>query len=178
MCRLTMMAGALCVTLLTSTVVFAQVPPDPANPNETIPEASNPPPYGEAINIETAKKAAAGAIAEAKKRNWNTMCVAVVDTHGDLVYFERQDNCQFASISISQHKARTAARYRRPTVVFERLLGKGAFFAYLPTLDDVIASRGGNPIVVGGKIIGAVGASGGTGSQDDVISQAGAAALK
>jgi glc operon protein GlcG len=165
------------MALLASTVVFAQVPADPANPNEAIPEASNPPPYGEAINIETAKKAAAGAIAEAKKRNWNTMCVAVVDTHGDLVYFERQDNCQFASISISQHKARTAARYRRPTVVFERLLGKGAFFAYLPTLDDVIASRGGNPIVVGGKIIGAVGASGGTGSQDDVVSQAGAAAL-
>ena len=64
-----------------------------------------------------------------------------------------------------------------PTV-FERLLGKGAFFSYLPTLDDVIASRGGNPIVVGGKVIGAIGASGGAGSQDDVISQAGVAALK
>jgi glc operon protein GlcG len=176
--HLTVMASALCVALLTSTGAFAQVPPDPANPNEAIPDAMTPPPYGEAINIETAKKAAAGAIAEAKRRNWNGMCVAVVDTHGDLVYFERQDNCQFASISISQHKARTAARYRRPTVVFERLLGKGAFFAYLPTLDDVIASRGGNPIVVDGKVIGAVGASGGTGSQDDVVSQAGVAALK
>jgi uncharacterized protein GlcG (DUF336 family) len=163
---------------LASAAAIAQVPPDPNNPNEAIPEASNAPPYGDAINIETAKKAAAGAIAEAKKRNWNTMCVAVVDPHGDLVYFERQDNCQFASIAISQHKARTAARYRRPTVVFERLLGKGPFFAYLPTLDDVIASRGGNPIVVGGKVIGAVGASGGTGSQDDVVSQAGVAGLK
>jgi len=178
MTRLTMMAGALGVALLMSTGAFAQVPPDPANPNEAIPDAMTPPPYGEPINIETAKKAAAAAIAEAKKRNWNAMCVAVVDTHGDLVYFERQDNCQFASISISQHKARTAARYRRPTVVFERLLGKGAFFAYLPTLDDVIASRGGNPIVVGGKVIGAVGASGGTGSQDDVVSLAGVAGLK
>jgi len=65
-----------------------------------------------------------------------------------------------------------AARYRRPTVVFERLLGRGAFFSYLPTLDDVIASRGGNPLIVGGKVIGAIGASGGSGSQDDVISQA------
>ena len=63
-------------------------------------------------------------------------------------------------------------------MVFERLLGKGAFFSYLPTLDDVIASRGGNPLVVGGKVIGAIGVSGGTGSQDDVISQAGVAALK
>ena len=178
MTRLTMMAGALGVALLMSTGAFAQVPPDPANPNEAVPDALTPPAYGEPINIETAKKAAAGAIAEAKKRNWNAMCVAVVDTHGDLVYFERQDNCALASISISQHKARTAARYRRPTLVFERLVGKGPFFSYLTTLDDVIASRGGNPIVVGGKIIGAVGASGGTGSQDDVISQAGVAALK
>ena len=104
------------------------------------------PAIGVAINNETAKKVAAAAIAEAKKRNWNTMCVSVVDPYGDLVYFERQDNCQLASISISQHKARTAARYRRPTVVFERLLGKGPYFAYLTTLDDMIVSRGGNPL--------------------------------
>jgi glc operon protein GlcG len=175
---LTMIAGAVCVALLTSNVGFAQVPPDPNNPNEVIPEAMTPPPYGEPINIETAKKAAAGAIAEAMKRNWNGLCVAVVNPSGDLVYFEKQDNCQYASISVSQHKARTATRYRRPTLVFERLLGKGQFFAYLATLDDVIASRGGNPLVVGGKVIGAIGVSGGSGSQDDVVSLAGVAALK
>jgi glc operon protein GlcG len=176
--RLTVLAGALGGALLMSSTAFAQVPPDPNNPNENIPEASSGPAIGVAINNETAKKVAAAAIAEAKKRNWNTMCVAVVDPHGDLVYFERQDNCQLASVSISQHKARTAARYRRPTVVFERLLGKGPFFSYLTTLDDVIASRGGNPLIVDGKIIGAVGASGGTGSQDDAVSQAGVAGLK
>ena len=171
------MIGAACFALLTSTVAFAQVPADPANPNEAVPDAMTQPTYGEPINTETAKKVAAGAIAEAKKRNWNGLCVAVVGPSGDLVYFEKQDNCQFGSISISQHKARTAARYRRPTVVFERLLGKGAFYAYLTTLDDVIASRGGNPLVVGGKVIGAIGVSGGTGSQDDTVSQAGVAAL-
>ena len=176
--RLTMIAGAVCVALLTSTGAFAQVPPDPANPNEAIPDALTPTPYGEAINLETAKKVAAAAIAETAKRKWDAFCVAVVGPSGDLVYFERQDNCQFASISISQHKARTAARYRRPTVVFERLIGKGAFFNYLPTLDDVIASRGGNPLIVNGKLVGAIGVSGGTGSQDDVVSQAGAAGLK
>src|ERR1700693_1877234 len=176
--RSTMMAGALCVALMSSTGAFAQVPPDPNNPNEAIPEASNPPPYGDSINLESAKKVAAAAAEESKKRNWNTMCIAVVDTHGDLVYFERLDNCQFASVAISQHKARTAARYRRPTLVFERLLGRGPHFAYLPTLDDVIASRGGNPIIVDGKVIGAIGLSGGTGSQDDVVSQAGVAAMK
>lgn len=176
--RLTMKAGAICVALVTGTGAFAQVPPDPNNPNEAIPEAMSAPPYGEAINAETAKKVAAAAIAEAKTRNWNGLCVAIVTPSGDLVYFEKQDNCQYASISISQHKARTAARYRRPTVVFERLSGKGPFFAYLATLDDVIMSRGGNPLIVGGKIIGAIGVSGGTGSQDDVVSLAGVAALK
>ena len=163
---------------LVSANALAQVTPDPNNPNEAIPEASNPPPYGAAINIETAKKAAAAAIAEAKKRNWNTMCIAVVDPHGDLVYFERQDNCQFASVSISQHKARTAARYRRPTLNFENLIGKGPYFNYLTTLDDVIASRGGNPLMVGGKVVGAIGVSGGSGAQDDLLSQVGVAVLK
>jgi uncharacterized protein GlcG (DUF336 family) len=176
--RLTIAAGALCVALLSSTGAFAQVPPDPSNPNENVPETLNPPPYGEAINNETAKKVAAGAVAELKKRNWHGMCVSIVDTHGELVYFERDDNCQYASIAISQHKARTAARYRRPTVVFERLIGKGPFFNYLTTLDDIVASRGGNPLIVDNKVIGAIGVSGGTGSQDDAISQAGVAALK
>jgi glc operon protein GlcG len=176
--RLTMMAGALGVALLMSTGAFAQVPADPANPNEAIPDAMTPPPYGEPINTETAKKAAAAAIAESKKRNWNALCVAIVAPSGDLVYFEKQDNCQYASVTISQHKARTAARYRRSTLVFERLSGKGAFFNYLPTLDDVIMSRGGNPLIVGGKVIGAIGVSGGSGSQDDVVSLAGVEGLK
>ena len=142
-----------------SSSAFSQVQPtpNPNNPNDAIPEASNLPPYGDPINIETAKKVAAAAVAESKKRNWNTMCVAVVDPHGELVYFERLDNCQYGSISISQHKARTAARYRRPTLAFENLLGKGDNFKYLTTLDDVIASRGGNPIIVDGKVIGAIG---------------------
>jgi uncharacterized protein GlcG (DUF336 family) len=172
------LAGAVGVALLLSTGAFAQVPADPNNPNETVPEAMNPPAYGAPINLADAKKVAAAAAAEVAKRNWHGMCISVVGPSGDLVYFERDDNCQFASITISQHKARTAARYRRPTVVFERLLGKGGFNAYLPTLDDVIASRGGNPLMVGGKVVGAIGVSGGTGSQDDTISQAGVAGLK
>ena len=176
--RMMLTAGALCAALVMSTGAFAQVPPDPNNPNETVPDAQPNTPYGEPINLETAKKVAAAASAEATKRNWAGMCIAVVGPSGDLVYFEKPDLCQYASVTISQHKARTAARYRRPTVVLERLSGKGPFFTYLSTLDDVIMSRGGNPIVVGGKLIGAIGVSGGTGSQDDTISQAGAAAMK
>ena len=107
---------------------------------------------GETINTETAKKGRNSGEQSRKRKNeiGTGFCVAVVGPSGDLVYFEKQDNCQFASTTISQHKARTAARYRRPTVVFlERLLGKGDFFAYLTTLDDVIASRGGNPLMAG-----------------------------
>jgi glc operon protein GlcG len=176
--RLTAVAGAACVALLISTGAFAQVPPNPDNPNDVIPDALSPPPYGEPINLETAKKVAAAAIAETTKRNWNAFCISVVSPSGDLVYFEKQDNCQYASIGISQHKARTAARSRRPTLVFETLIGKGPYFAYLTTLDDIIASRGGNPLIVDGKVIGAVGVSGGSGSQDNVVSLAGQAALK
>jgi uncharacterized protein GlcG (DUF336 family) len=172
------LALAASVAVLISTGAFAQVAPNPDNPNDAIPEAVNPPPYGEPINLETAKKVAAAAIAETAKRNWNAFCVSIVNPSGDLVYFEKQDNCQYASIGVSQHKARTSARYRRPTLVFETLIGKGPYFAYLTTLDDVIASRGGNLLMVNGKIVGAIGVSGGSGSQDNVVSLAGQAALK
>ena len=178
MTRLTSTTSALAIALLSVSAAFAQVPSNPDNPNDKVADTFTPPPYGETINLETAKKAAAGATAEAKKRNWDGFCIAVVGPSGDLVYFEKLDNCQFASIAISQHKARTAARYRRPTLNFENLIGKGPYFNYLTTLDDVIASRGGNPLMVGGKIIGAIGVSGGAGSQDDTLSQAGVAALK
>ena len=176
--HLVALVGAAYVALMIGTAAFAQVQPNPDNPNDTIADTLAPPPYGEPINLETAKKVAAAAIAETTKRNWNALCVSVVNPSGDLVYFEKQDNCQYESISISQHKARTAARYRRPTLVFETLIGKGPYFAYLTTLDGMIASRGGNPLIVDGKVIGAIGVSGGTGSQDNVVSLAGQAALK
>ena len=171
--------GALAFTLSVFAIngALAQVPPDANNPNEAVPDKHAYMPYGETITLEQAKKVADAALAESAKRGWQ-MCIAVVGPTGDLIYFQKMDQCQYSSITISQHKARTAARYRRSTVVFERLLGKGDFYSYIATLDDVIASRGGNPIVVNGKIVGAIGVSGGTGSQDDVISQAGLKAVQ
>ena len=174
MFRFVPLASAL---MLATSTAFAQVPADPNNPNEAVPEKHAYTPYGETIKLDQAKKAAEAALAESMKRGW-AMCIAVVGPTGDLIYFEKMDDCQYGSIAIAQHKAKAAAVFRRPTLVFERLLGKGPFFSYLATLDGVIASRGGNPIVVNGKIIGAIGVSGGTGTQDDVISQAGMAAVK
>jgi len=116
------------------------------------------------------------AVAESKKRGWE-MNVSVVDGSGNLVAFERMDGAQLGSISISQHKARAAARYRRETKIFEGAI-QNFGLNYIMTLDDVIASRGGIPLIEGGKLIGAIGVSGGTGSQDEVIAKAGAAVVK
>jgi uncharacterized protein GlcG (DUF336 family) len=105
------------------------------------------------------------------------MNIAVVDTNGDLVYFLRMDGAQIASVPISQGKARTAARYRRPTQVFYNAFETG--HPYVSTLDPtLIASPGGFPLVEGGKLIGAIGCSGGTGDQDALICKIGADMIK
>lgn len=124
-------------------------------------------PFGTPITMERAQAVIQAAIAEANKRGWPED-FAVVDPNGDLVAFARMDGAQLASIAIAEHKARTAARYRRPTLIFENAVQKFGF-NYILTLDDVIASRGGIPLIEDGKIIGAVGCSGGTGSQDEAL---------
>jgi uncharacterized protein GlcG (DUF336 family) len=136
-----------------------------------------PPPYGETINLEQSMKIVEAAMAEAKKNNW-FMAISVVGPAGDLVYFAKMDNTQYASVTISQHKARAAATFRRPTKAFEENLGKGFEFIYQMTLDGMIGSQGGVPLVLGGKLIGAVGCSGGTGPQDLQVCNAGVSALK
>ena len=126
------------------------------------------PEYGPSVTIAAAKKIAAGTLAECAKNSWN-VAVAVVDTHGFLVYFERMENTQTASMDIAVGKARTAATYRRTTRVFMEAINKGPATATLP---NVIASPGGVPILVDGKVIGAVGVSGVTGDQDEQCAKA------
>jgi glc operon protein GlcG len=128
------------------------------------------PDYGTAVNAAGAKKIAAGVVAECQKNAWN-VAVAVVDTHGFLVYFERMDNTQIASMDIAVGKARAAATYRRPTRVFMEAINKGG--AATITLPGVFASPGGVPIMVDGKVTGAVGVSGVTGDQDEQCAKAG-----
>jgi uncharacterized protein GlcG (DUF336 family) len=132
-------------------------------------------PYGTPIALDRAEAAIAAAVAEAKRHDWK-MNIAVVDGGGNLVAFQRMDGAQLASIAVSQHKARTAATFRRETKAFESGVQGG--LNYLLTLDGVIASRGGIPIVEAGKLIGAIGCSGGSGSQDEVVCKAGAATIK
>jgi uncharacterized protein GlcG (DUF336 family) len=156
----------------------AQTPaPAAVNPLDAIPE--NMPfdvPYGAPISLDRAEAAIAAAVAEAKKRHWK-MNVAVVDSGTNLVAFQRMDGAQLASIAVSEHKARTAASFRRETRAFEDAIQlKQAYYAL--TLDGIMASRGGIPLIEGGKIVGAIGCSGGTGSQDEAVCKVGAATIK
>jgi uncharacterized protein GlcG (DUF336 family) len=132
------------------------------------------PGYGPSVNITQAKKIAAGVVAECQKNSWN-VAVAVVDTHGGLVYFERMEDTQTASLDIAIMKAKAAATYRRPTRVFADVIAKSG--PAIMTLPGAIASPGGVPIFVGGKVIGAAGVSGVTGDQDEQCSKAGVAGL-
>src|SRR5215207_2744137 len=121
--------------------------------------------YGPNIDVETAKKIAPAAIAEARKNNW-TMAVAIVDTAGDLVYFEKMDDTQIGSVQVAQSKARSAARFKRPTKAFQDALAAGGEGLRILALDGAIPVDGGIPLVSGGKIVGAIGLSGGTSAQD------------
>jgi uncharacterized protein GlcG (DUF336 family) len=132
------------------------------------------PGYGPVVTLATAKKIAAGVVAECAKNNWN-VAVAVVDTHGSLMYFEKMEDTQHVSSEIAVLKAKAAATYRRPTRVFAEGINKGS--PATATLPGVVGSPGGNPIMVAGKVTGAVGVSGVTGDQDEQCAKAGLAGM-
>lgn len=132
--------------------------------------------YGPSITSDQAKIVAAAAVAEARKHAW-TMAFSVVDTAGDLVYFEKMDHTQAGSIQVSQAKARSAALFKRSTKVFQDALAGGGLGLRVLGLEGAVPVEGGVPLIVDGAIIGALGASGGTSEQDGVAVAAGVAAL-
>jgi glc operon protein GlcG len=134
-------------------------------------------PYGVPVSTDTAKKIAAAAIAEARRNNW-AMAVAIVDTGGYLVYFERMQDTQLGSVEIAIEKAKSAALFRRPTKSFQDTVAGGGEGLRILRLTGAIPVEGGIPIIVDGKLIGAVGASGGSSDQDGRTAQAGATATK
>jgi len=175
------LAGFAAVAI--SSQALAQAPAPAANPAPAMPSAGGTPekmpfdiPYGMSIGLEKAKEVLAAAEAEAKKHNWK-MNIAVVDTNGEPVLFERMEGAQIASGAISIGKARTAARFRRETRLFYNAYEGG--HTYVSTLDPtLIASPGGFPLVEGGKLVGAIGCSGGTGDQDAATCKVGADMVK
>ena len=139
--------------------------------------AQAPPPYGPPITLEQAKKALAGAEAEAGKNKWNVV-ITVLDSGGNIVAVHRMDGAQFGSLEVSREKAYSAVAFRRPTKVWEDLLAQGGANLRLLRLTGANPLDGGLPIVADGKIIGAIGVSGVTGQQDAQIARAGIEALK
>jgi glc operon protein GlcG len=133
--------------------------------------------YGPTITADQAKSVAAAAVAEARKNQW-TMAVAIVDPAGDLVYFEKMDNTQVGSVDVAIAKARASARFKRPTKAFQDALAAGGEGWRILSLEGAVAVEGGLPLIVGGKIVGAVGASGGSAQQDGVTAAAGVGSLK
>lgn len=132
--------------------------------------------YGPSIGLDDAKKAAQAAIAEARRNGWN-MAVAVTDTAGELVYFEKMDDTQNGSVRVSIGKSRSAALFKRPTKTFQDTVASGGDGLRVFALEGAIPIEGGVPLKMGGKIVGAIGVSGGTSQQDGVCAKAGAEAL-
>jgi glc operon protein GlcG len=134
-------------------------------------------PYGLAISTESAKTAAVAAIAEARSHGW-AMAIAIVDPGGYLVYFEKMQDTQTGSVELAIEKARTSALFRRPTKVFQDAVAGGGDGLRVLRLTGTIPNEGGVPIIVAGKVIGAIGISGGSAEQDGQVARAGAAAVK
>ena len=139
--------------------------------------AQAPTPYGASISLENAKKAAAPALAEALKNHWN-MAVAIVDPSGNLVYYEKMDDTQLGSAHVAMDKARSAALFKRPTKVFQDALAAGGEGLRLLKIEGAVPVEGGIPLIMEGKIVGAIGVSGGSSAQDGQCAKAGADAIK
>jgi uncharacterized protein GlcG (DUF336 family) len=160
---------ALALTLGTAVLfaaasVQAQTPPPP-------------PPYGAPITLDMAKKAMAGAEAEAKKNSWPVV-IAILDSGGQLVMLQRLDNTQWGSVEVAKDKARSAVAFRRPTKVFQDLIAQGGANMRLLNVSGASMLEGGIPIVVNGQVVGGIGVSGVTSQQDAQIAQAGIDSLK
>jgi glc operon protein GlcG len=133
--------------------------------------------YGQPVSVENAKKAAAAALAEARKNNW-MMAVAIVDPSGTLIYFEKMDNTQIASATIAVEKARTAARFKRPTKIFQDAVAGGGAGVRFLSMPDVVPVEGGTPLIIDNRVVGAIGLSGDTSEHDGICAQAGSSMLK
>ncbi|MGB2622915.1 MAG: heme-binding protein [Candidatus Acidiferrum sp.] len=134
-------------------------------------------PYGANVSLENARKVAAPALVEAEKNHWN-MAVAIVDTSGNLVYYEKMDNTQLGSANFAIDKARSAALFKRPTKAFQDALAGGGDGLRILGVRGAVPVEGGIPLVMNGKIVGAIGVSGGASAQDAQCAKAGVDVLK
>ncbi len=163
----------LLVILLTTYSTFAQKESDKAIAKSTAPIVA----YGEPVSLESARKIASTALAFAVTNQW-AVAIAIVDVGGNLILFEKMDNTQIGSIEVAIGKAKTANNFKRPTKVFEDVVANGGTGLRVLAIQGVYPIEGGEPIIVNGKIIGAVGVSGMSSMQDEEVVKAGLVAMK
>lgn len=135
------------------------------------------PPYGRSITLAEAKRAAEAALEPAKANGW-TVVAAIVDPGGHLVYLEKLDETQVGSVPVAEAKARSAAIYKRPTKMLQDVLARGGDGLRVLRLEGAIPVEGGVPLIVDGKLVGALGISGGSSAEDEACAVAGAQALR
>jgi uncharacterized protein GlcG (DUF336 family) len=162
MTTLKTLVGACAVAFVAANPGWAQTPP---------------PPYGPPIGIENAKKVMAAAEAEATKSNW-AVVIAIIDSGGNIVMLHRGDDVQLSSIEIAQGKAKTALMFKRPSKVLDDAIAGGGPGLRFLALKDMVPLEGGLPLMLDGKIVGAIGVSGVLSSQDAQTARAGVDALK
>jgi uncharacterized protein GlcG (DUF336 family) len=165
-----------CGLTLVSTFIFLSVT-TPVGAQQQAPSPPPTTPYGSPITLDAAKKVMVAAEAEATKNNW-AMAIAILDSTGHVVMLHRFDNTQYGSIPVAEDKARTALDFRRPSKVFEDLVAQGGIGLRTLALRGAAPFEGGLPIIVDGKIVGAIGVSGATAQQDGQVAKAGADAAK
>jgi glc operon protein GlcG len=159
--------GILLLTVVCAISAFAQTPTATLAPVA----------YGLPIGLEDARKAADAAMTEARKNNW-TMAIAIVDPGGILVFYEKMENTQIGSADVAIEKALTAVRFKRPSKAFQDLVGGGGMGLRILRLPGAVPLEGGIPLLMNGKIVGAIGVSGDSSDHDGICAQAGASTVK
>lgn len=167
--------SSLLISVLAAAAAFAQGSPPPA-PASPAPASNYLTPIGATISLEMARKVAAAASAEAHRNKW-LMAIAIVDPAGTLIYYEKADNTQNGSAQVAIGKARSAALYKRPTKAFQDAVEKGGLGLRVLQLEGAVPLEGGVPLLVDGKLVGALGVSGDLAENDGKCATAGAAAL-
>jgi len=172
MFRMLALACALALSAVAAGSLFAPVRAQTAVQQQ----AAQAPPYGPPITLDQAKRAMAAAELEAAKNAWQ-VAITILDSGGNLVMFHKGDNTQLASITASEGKARTALTFKRPSKALDDAIAAGGAGLRLLAIKDITPLEGGIPVVVDGKIVGAIGVSGALSSQDAQVAKAGADAL-
>jgi glc operon protein GlcG len=163
------MLALACAFALSAGPGLAQAPTSPAPSAVTLP-------YGPAITLDQAKRAMAAAELEAAKNSWQ-VAITILDSGGNMIMFHRVDNAQLSATTVSEGKARTALEFKRPSKALDDAIAAGGAGMRLLALKDITPLEGGLPVVVDGKIVGAIGVSGALSSQDAQVAKAGADAL-